>query len=144
VILWRAARRPHADLTGEGGRRHAGRWHGGGRPVVYLAEHPALCLLEVRVNLGVAPDLIPMDYVLMEVLCPDDLAVETCPLEPHDAGTARFGDAWLEERRTPLLRVPSAVAPRSWNFLLNPAHPEAARAAVASIMPFAFDVRLFR
>jgi RES domain-containing protein len=79
----------------------------------------------------------------MEVLCPDDLSVATCPLEAHDAGTARFGDAWLEERRTPLLRVPSC-APRSWNFLLNPAHPDAARAAVVSIMPFAFDARLFR
>jgi RES domain-containing protein len=144
VILWRAARRPYADLTGEGARRTSGRWHSGGRPVVYLAEHPALCLLEVRVNLAVPPDLIPKDYVLMEVACPDDLPLETCPLDAHAADAASFGDAWLRERRTSLLRVPSAVAPRSWNVLLNPVHPAAARATVVSVVPFGFDARPFR
>jgi RES domain-containing protein len=143
VILWRAARRPFADLSGEGGRLHSGRWHSGGRAIVYLAEHPALCLLEVRVNLAVAPDLVPRNYVLMEVDC-RDLAAEECPIDPHDPDAPSYGDAWLATRRTPLLRVRSAVAPRSWNVLLNPEHEDAGAARIVSLHPFAFDARLFR
>ena len=36
MLLWRMSN--HADLSGEGGRRVAGRWHERGRPVVYLSE----------------------------------------------------------------------------------------------------------
>ena len=59
--LWRLCRRAHADLTGEGAHRVGGRWNNPGRPVVYLAEHPALAALEVPVHLDVPFDLLPVD-----------------------------------------------------------------------------------
>ena len=70
IIGWRLCRRQHADLTGHGARVFGGRWNSPGRPVVYLAEHPALAALEVRVHLDLPFELIPADYVLMRVAMP--------------------------------------------------------------------------
>jgi putative toxin-antitoxin system antitoxin component (TIGR02293 family) len=36
----------------------------------------------------------------------------------------RVGDDWLESGPSPVLRVPSAVVPYSWDYLLNPQHPD--------------------
>jgi len=35
-----------------------------------------------------------------------------------------FGDAWIRERRTAVLLVPSVVARREGNLLINPQHPD--------------------
>ena len=69
--LWRISN--HADLSGEGGRVVGGRWHSRGRPVVYLAEHPALALVENIVHLEIDPDDLPDTYQLIEVDLPDDV-----------------------------------------------------------------------
>ena len=71
MIAWRLCRRPHATLDGEGARRFGGRWNSPGRPVVYLADHPALAAFEVRVHLDLPFELLPSDYVLMRVDVPD-------------------------------------------------------------------------
>jgi RES domain-containing protein len=141
VILWRLCRRPHADLSGEGGRRVSGRWHSAGQAVVYAAAEPSLAVLEVRVNLDLPFDLLPEDYVMVAIEAPEDVAVEdlpTLPPAPHEAG-----DAWLRARRTALLRVPSVVVPQARNVLLNPLHADAAALRIAEISPFAFDARLW-
>ena len=138
--LWRLCRRPHADLSGEGARIYGGRWNSPGRPVVYLAEHPALAALEVRVHLDLPFELLPSDFVLMRVLLPDGLLTEVA-----DAGSATVatGDAWLAEARSVALRVPSVLLPYAWTVLLNPRHPEIARATIGSIEPFDFAPRLW-
>jgi RES domain-containing protein len=99
-----------------------------------------LAVLEVRVHLDIAFDLLPDDYALLRVTLPD---------ESEDAAVAswhevvRVGDAWLDAARTPVLCVPSAVVPRARNLLLNPRHPAGAQAQVMERVPFTFDVRLW-
>src|ERR1700733_9218681 len=107
---WRLCRRPYADLTGEGARRYGGRWNSVGRPVVYLAEHPALAALELRVHLDLPFDLLPDDFVLMRVETPDG------PTAGHesDADTVATGDLWLTEATSACLRVPSVLIPHAW------------------------------
>lgn len=137
---WRVCRLPFADLSGEGARIYGGRWNSPGRPVVYTAENPALAVLEVRVHLDLEPDLIPDDYVLMEI----DLgpaAVEDVPELPGAATTV--GDDWLTAMRSPILQVPSFVVPNSCNLLINPLHPDAAGISVRTTQPFDFDKRLW-
>lgn len=138
--LWRLCRRPHADLSGEGARIYGGRWNSPGQPVVYLAEHPALAALEIRVHLDLPFGLLPEDYVLMHIDVPDDLIAE---LVPTNGETVTAGDAWLAEGRSAALRIPSALVPYAWNALLNPRHPEAVCASIGSIEPFHFDPRLW-
>jgi RES domain-containing protein len=140
LILWRLCRRPHADLSGEGGRLVSGRWHTAGRPVVYMAADAALAVLEVRVNLDLPFSLLPADYVLMRVEI--EAAEERLEALPDDPRA--YGDDWLKDARTPLLRVPSVVVPAARNVLLNPLHKDAARAHITGIEPFGFDPRLWR
>lgn len=137
---WRLCREPFVDLSGDGARLYGGRWNAPGRPLVYAASSAALAVLEVRVHLDLPVDLIPEDYVLLEIDL-DGLAVETVAALPEDPRA--FGDRWLAERRTPVLEVPSAIVPESANRLLNPAHPEAAGARIVGERRFAFDPRLW-
>ena len=146
---WRLARRPWADLSGDGARLHGGRWNSPGRPVLYLSEEAALPPLEVLVHLDLPPDLLPPDYVLMRVdLSPLVWAapvgwVETGPAEPMDeAGSRAWGDRWIVEARTPVLRVPSALVAESANLVVNMRHPLAASIPEPGLRDFAFDPRL--
>jgi RES domain-containing protein len=50
---------------------------------------------------------------------------------------------WLRQQRSPVLNVPSAIVPESANLLLNPRHPRAGQAVVASKRGFRFDSRLW-
>ncbi len=141
MIAWRLCRRPHADLSGEGARQFGGRWNSPGRPVVYLAEHPALAALELRVHLDLPFELIPADFVLMRVAVADGTI---SPETPASTATVEAGNAWLTGSQSAALRVPSVLAPHSWNVLLNPRHPDAGQAEILNIEPFGFDPRLWR
>ena len=141
IQAWRVGRAAHADLSGEGARRHGGRWNSPGLPMVYTAEHPALAVLEVRVHLDLPPELLPDDYVLMRVDLPDEPPEEVAAM-PSDPRSV--GDDWLRSGRTAVLRVPSAIVPTATNLLLNPRHPRAAEARVPLTRPFQFDARLWR
>lgn len=137
---WRICRAPYADLSGEGARLYGGRWNAPGRSMLYAASDAALAVLEVRVHLDLEPDLIPDDYVLMEIEL-GGVSVETVSDAPADP--RKFGDAWLAEGRTAVLAVPSAIVPESRNFLLNPSHPDAGLAKLVSKRGFSFDRRLW-
>lgn len=141
IQAWRLCRRPYADLSGDGARRFGGRWNRRGRSVMYLAEHPALAVLEVRVHLDLPLDLLPEDYVLVEALLPETAAATIAEIP---ADTAARGDAWLAAGETAMLRVPSVLVPHAWNILLNPAHPSSADARIGTIEPFRFDQRLWQ
>ena len=140
MLAWRLCREPYADLNGEGARLYGGRWNTPGRPLVYAASTAALAVLEVRVHLDLPPELLPDDYVLMTVDL-GDLAVED--VSDILANQRDYGDAWLREWRTPVLRVPSVIVPEDSNVLVNPGHPAAASARIVGRRPFAFDRRLW-
>jgi RES domain-containing protein len=136
---WRLCRRRYADLSGEGARRFGGRWNSPGRAVVYLADHPALAALEVRVHLDLPFELLPADYVLMHVTVPDTPNMVYTANEESVA----LGNAWLKSGESPALRVPSVLVPHAWNILWNPQHADASQADIRSIEAFVFDPRLW-
>jgi RES domain-containing protein len=137
MIGWRLCRRPYATLDGEGARRFGGRWNSPGQPMVYLADHPALAALEVRVHLDLPFDLLPTDYVLMQVNIPDPDSIEP------GTTTVVAGNTWLTAMSSATVRVPSVLVPHAWNLLLNPRHPDAAQCKTREIEPFRFDPRLW-
>jgi RES domain-containing protein len=139
LLGWRICRRPFADLSGEGARLVGGRWNNFGRPMLYTAATPELAALEVRVHLDLPPELIPDDYVLMSIDL-DGLDIEGVDALPPDP--AHFGDLWLEQARTPVLRVPSVIIPESTNLLINPRHP-AGPGIIHAVRDFGFDPRLW-
>jgi RES domain-containing protein len=140
MFAWRLCRSAFADLRGDGARLYGGRWNSAGQALVYTASSAALAVLEVRVHLDLAPELIPEDYVLMKIDLAG-LAVERLGVIPGDSRA--FGDVWLRERRSAVLHVPSTIIPEDENFLFNPAHPRAHEARIVSTRRFAFDRRLW-
>src|SRR5262245_54027979 len=121
--LWRISN--FADLSGEGGLLASGRWHSRGRRVVYLSDHPASALLEVLVHFEVDVADLPVAYQLLAVDFPseasDIVAMDALPPDwrTNVAATRGVGDRWLDAGSTPLLRVPSAIVPQAFNYLLN-------------------------
>jgi RES domain-containing protein len=145
VILWRISN--HIPLTGESGMRASGRWHTRGRRIVYCTESPAAALLEILVHLEIDLRDLPTRYRLLKLHAPDHLAIEHAPdlpsgwLDRPDL-TRAIGDRWLHAASAPLLRVPSAVVPETFNVLLNPAHPHAKQVEVSHAGDHAIDRRL--
>lgn len=147
MILWRISN--HADLTGRGGLFASGRWHTRGQPIVYLAESPAGALMEALVHLELNATDLPASYQLLKVTVPSGVTTARCKLsvlgdqwQEDLRRTQQVGDAWLARGSTALLRVPSAVVPETWNWLLNPAHPHAAKIRITWARHYPWDDRL--
>ncbi len=141
--VFRLTRAPFATLDGDGARRHGGRWTPAGRAAVYTSEHRSLALLEVLVHFDLPIELLPSDYVMLEIELPNRLAATavTGPL-PLEVDPVAIGQTWLAEGASAVLCVPSVIVPEERNFILNPAHPDAAEIAIHAGHPFALDRRL--
>ena len=150
TTLWRISN--FIDLSGKGGRGASARWHTEGRLIVYLADSPAGAMLERIVHMtDVYEDAtLPRFYQLLKVTVPDDVKIKALnTLAPADwkeqpEFTRSIGDAWLASFEMPLARVPSVLAPHTWNYLLNPEHPDAKQVEIAEVIHERFDNRLFR
>ncbi|OYY74230.1 MAG: hypothetical protein B7Y40_05690 [Gammaproteobacteria bacterium 28-57-27] len=143
MILWRLSN--HADLSGLGGMKRSGRWHNAKRPVVYLAEHPALALLESMVHFEFSSiELMPSTYKMLEVNVESE-SIMDADLQGHGLDdqnlTQSIGDQWLASAESLLLRVPSVLVPGS-NYLLNPLHFEISRCSIKQIIEHPLDARL--
>ena len=146
--LWRIS--DYIDLKGEGGRKAGARWHTAGSRIVYLAESPMAALVETLVHLDVDGEDTPDFYTLLEISVPDRFAIRS--LDPPAGNewkqelelTRRMGDTWLASLETPLARVPSAIAPHTWNYLLNPEHSDAKQIRIVEVIKERFDNRLLR
>ena len=127
-------------------------WHFAGQPVVYLAEHPALALLEIFVHMEIASvGQLPDGYQLLRVQVGDDLPIaEIADTDvPSDwrqnpEWTRGAGTEWLQTETTAVLKVPSAVVPFAHNFLLNPAHPAADAVQIVDAMHVKHDSRILK
>jgi RES domain-containing protein len=146
--LWRISN--HRSLTGEGGLRFSARWHTAGRPIVYLAASAAGAMVEVLVHLELQEDELPSSYTLLGIEVPKDLAAEEIRVGGREdwkdnlGMTRRLGDGWLEGAKTALARVPSAILPSTFNYLLNPLHRDAKQVRIVTATQVKFDPRLLR
>lgn len=134
---------------GRGASLYGGRWNHKGTAVLYTAASRALCALEILAN----ADELANDYVVTAVTIPESTSVtHLSPAElPEgwDAGepgkeTRDIGTEWVNSLASAELAVPSAVIPREWNYLLNPAHPAFIAFEFSEPEPFYFDNRLDR
>lgn len=140
--LWRISN--FADLDGVGGLLYPARWHNAGRPILYTAESPAGALLEILAHLD--HEDLPDDVQLIEIETSDSATVEALPPDTLDSNwrdyiaiTRAIGDAWLKAGTSLLLRVPSVLAPRTFNVLVNPRHADSARMRITATERFPFD-----
>ncbi|AGP79951.1 RES domain-containing protein (plasmid) [Alteromonas mediterranea 615] len=139
----------HTAFDGEGALRHGGRWNSAGRACIYTASSESLAVLEVLVHLEDDDCLehyrlfrlsVDESQVLNLSILPDNWREYPAPKETSD-----IGDQWLASQASCVLRVPSCIVPREYNFLINPSHPDIDE-LLSSVeeLPVNFDPRLMK
>lgn len=107
-------------------------------------------MLEYFVHLD--KDDLPSDLVLAIAEVPDDLSraqvgIRDLPSNWRHATAppelARFGDEFAQRGEHCLLLLPSVLAPRENNCLVNPAHPDYRRLVVQDVEALNYDPRMF-
>jgi RES domain-containing protein len=155
VTAYRLVRRTRAKdaFTGEGSRLFGGRWTPKGWPAVYCSQHLSLCVLELRVNQdrflaqeGYRSFTLTFHSTIVESLLLADAPKGWDKPRPSSRLSAaqRFGQLWLLEKRSAVLRVPSAVLLQEINYILNPLHPDFTSIRITRPAPLRLDSRLWR
>jgi RES domain-containing protein len=140
MIVYRMHGTTHGTFDTSGAFLQPGRWHSAGSRVVYAAEHISLAVLETLIHAG-GRKMPPRS--ISRIRIPDDLFVESAPWMEMPASQA-FGNAWVKEARTAVLRVPSiAVNRMESNFVMNPGHPDFRYIQHDPPERFLFDTRFF-
>jgi RES domain-containing protein len=147
---WRIVRASRAQtaFTGEGPWRYGGRWNSPGVRVVYVSEHQSTAALEVFANR--VPFILDEKYKAFRLEWPDRLtetfAVAKLPPDwkrsPPPPEAMQIGDRWINEQRSAVLALPSALSPADTNFLLNPGHADFKQIRIAPPVDYEFDPRL--
>lgn len=150
VNAWRITKRRYAAsaFDGEGARLYGGRWNSPGKPAVYVSESRALATLEILAGLR-TPVVIPA-YALIGVAfdeglvssVPDEALPSDWKIYPPAPSTQLLGDQWLRENVSAALRVPSALIPGEFNYLLNPLHPDFSSIRIGKPIDLHLDPRI--
>lgn len=153
MIVYRICKAKYAKtaFSGAGGLDSAGRWHCRGQPIIYAAATLSLAALEYFVHLGrtdtkiafMSTEAIIADDPAMEVVDPASLPGNWNSSPPIDA-TMNLGTRWCLEVRGVVIRVPSAVVPGEFNYLLNLQHPDFKLIKISPPEPFSFDPRMWK
>ncbi|MBD2755234.1 RES family NAD+ phosphorylase [Spirosoma validum] len=137
-----------ADLSGKGAYERGGRWNSTGQFALYTAQSRSLAMVESLVYLSNLP---PEDeYKIAVLYLPDSTFVQTVDIQQLKSNwrndqkyTRQFGDEWLKNKASLLLRVPSVIVKAEYNYVVNPQHELFSRLKLVDIEPFTFDGRLF-
>lgn len=155
LTIWRLEKERYVDTAfrGKGSLKTSGRWHHKGTQVAYASEHPGVAVLEKLVWLERYEVALNSTYVLLPLqIDPSDhletLSESDLPNDwdafPHPKRTRDIGTRWVEEERSVVLAVPSAVLPVAKNYLINPFHPDSHDLERGEPVPFSWDARLFQ
>ena len=146
---WRIADGRFDPFSAVGASLVGGRWNSPGLSVIYASRSYAGAMLECLAHAGIGR--VPRTHVALGIAIAQAVAVErqdekSLPAgwDPADLRVARaFGDAWVRERRSAVLIVPSVVARKEGNVLINPQHPDFSGIVPSAPEPVIWDVRLF-
>ncbi len=150
--VYRIEREKYLDKTlqGVGAALTEGyRWNSLNTYLVYTAESRALATLEVSVHLDFLEDL-PTDRFYVEIEIPDEMEILELPIDqlpenwdskPPILETQFIGDDFVSQKNAAVLKVPSAIVPPEFNYLINPNHPDSKKIKVISMQRLEFDGR---
>ena len=149
MIVYRLSRGKYArDLSGKGAEMYGGRWNSKGTPLIYTSQSRSLTFAEISMHIPLG--IIPKDYYQVTIRIPDtagilELREPDFPADwrsnPHSDSTQKIGDQFSVELKKLALRVPSAVVPGDFNYLINPRHPQMKEVTIVDVEPFEFDSR---
>ena len=146
---WRIADGRFDPFSPVGASLVGGRWNSPGLGVIYASLSYAGAMLECLAHAGIGR--VPRTHVAVEIVITAAVTVDRhdesgLPVgwDHADLRVARaFGDAWIRELRTAVLVVPSVVARREGNVLINPRHRDFSGIVAGAPEPVVWDARLF-
>ncbi len=146
---WRIADGRFDPFSAIGASLVGGRWNSPGLDVIYASRSYAGAMLECLAHAGIGR--VPRTHVAVEIAIAEAVTVErhedgSLPSgwDHADLRVARaFGDAWIRECRSAVMVVPSVVARREGNVLINPQHPDFSGIVAGRPEPVVWDARLF-
>lgn len=148
--VYRIAKTPYIhDLTGIGSRTYGGRWNHTGIGLIYTSETRALATLETLVHVPLS--IVPAGYSIAIIQIPESVSIHHIALSklpknwktyPALTMLGELGTKWANERKTLLLKVPSAIVEKEYNILINPLHAEMKLVKILKVKEYTFDGRL--
>jgi RES domain-containing protein len=140
MTCYRVVRRKYADLSGEGAGLYGGRFNPPRIPAVYSSQNIALALLEILVHVDKSE--VPRDYIVMAIRF-----AGRSVSRPRSADLLGIGQLTAIRFRMSayyrsILRVPSVIVPREYNYVLFP-EADGFDASITWTEPLNFDSRLF-
>ena len=152
MIVYRIARKKYArDISGLGAKKVGGRWNFPGMALLYTSGSISLAMLEVAVHLPL--EKIPSGFYLIKIKVPDShLIVKpdmnklplNWALSVHAPYSQKLGDDFVNDGKYLVLKVPSAVVPDEFNYLINPEHEDFGKVKILEVKELNFDKRLFK
>jgi RES domain-containing protein len=152
MLVYRIAKKEFIeDLSGTGAALYGGRWNPKGINMVYTAGNIALAYVEFLVHnyhliketsICMVTIALPQKLSILEVF-PEELPVKWYDLRSKLAVTQEIGKRFIQQTGAYVLKVPSAVVPGEFNYLLNPMHQEHRYTKIMKIVdPLKYDSRL--
>ncbi|MBS9523867.1 RES domain-containing protein [Litoribacter alkaliphilus] len=127
----------------------AGRWNKDGEAVIYSASSRSLACLENLVHRRVSSPL--KSFRTMVIYAPDQVSIQQISVsalpkswnqDSYCPKCEELGSSWFQQKKTLLLKVPSAVIPDEFNYVINTRHEDFAQVKIIDVLPFYFDKRL--
>jgi RES domain-containing protein len=118
--------------------------------MLYTAQSASLATLETVVH--IAGMRLSAAYCMIVLQIPNELIAAVLPDElpsnwnayPAPEALRTIGDRFIQSNTHLALKVPSAIVPDDYNFLLNPLHLEFHRVKILQQRTYNFDGRLVR
>ncbi|MGK7922439.1 MAG: RES family NAD+ phosphorylase [Trichodesmium sp.] len=151
LILWRICHKKHIDIAfqREIYNRGKGRWSSKGTSLIYTSATLSLAALETLVSMEI--ENFGNIFLSIKLKVPDNFPIKKVdenllPVNwrdtPPPEALVSIGDKWLTSKSTAILRVPSAIIPQEYNYLINPLHPDFEKILIDRPQPFLLDRNL--
>ncbi|MFN4084094.1 MAG: RES family NAD+ phosphorylase [Bacteroidia bacterium] len=148
IVVYRIAEQKYVkDLSGVGAKIFGGRWNSAGYEALYTSSTISLALLE---KLCYTPLNLIKNYYSIATIEINDVLIEEFKNYPKDWYlpenrflTQQFGNNWLQNNKQHLLKVPSAVINKEFNFIINP-NAKGLKIKIVDVEPLIIDTRLLK
>jgi len=127
------------------------RWNKSGEFVIYTGASRSLSTLELVVHRSAIRPSVTYKMMLIKISEdeelishpePSDLPVDWQSMSSY-ARLQKIGSTWYKSRKSLIMRVPSAIIPQEYNFIINTSHPGFSKfVEISGVEDYFWDQRL--
>ena len=139
------------DLSGYGAALNGGRWNSKGVFLLYTSQNISLAQLETLKHYELSRRFISNNcLIVLNVPASSVLPIKAADLppgwrsDPAPKYLQQIGDLFYRQNKYLILKVPSAINPAEYNYLINPMHKGFGKIISISTQTIAIDRRLLR